>query len=78
MKWIKISDQLPPEDINVFLYLQDMKYESSEKYTSIGCLKIHTWLNNVPQICFKMEYSENCCNGDNITHWMPLPQPPEE
>ena len=61
--WIKCEDRLPNECDTVLLYLNDDEYP----YIVTG------WLDT------DREFSDGKnCLSDYVTHWQPLPQPPEE
>lgn len=61
--WIKCEDRLPNECDTVLLYVNDDEYP----YIVTG------WLDT------DREFSDGKnCLSDYVTHWQPLPQPPEE
>jgi hypothetical protein len=71
MEWISVNDRLPEKDGN----------------SSIMCLVYDTWHHIV---CRPYNEHHNCWDdedmddyytdavGGNITHWMPLPEPPKQ
>ena len=62
-EWISIDDRLPEEFITCLVFC-DGFFEVAE-YNK----HFKTWINVL--------YSE-ITNIDNVTHWMPLPEPPEQ
>lgn len=62
MKWIKVTDRLPKQD-RVLIYVDDMVYTS--------------WyaIDN-----FYLRLGDKITRNfvENVTHWMPLPEPPTE
>lgn len=64
--WIPVTERLP-------LYGQDVlavrTYWDGEKCQEVLMAHIAVW---------NEETGENWWNATNITHWMPLPQPPKE
>lgn len=65
MEWIKISDQLPPENQAVLVTDGEDMYIYTLKYNCCDA-----------QYCF--DYDQHYTNEefDTLTHWMPLPQLP--
>lgn len=66
MNWIKCSDKLPPKKGKYIIY-RDIKYVTT------------SWFNDEK----KFEYESGCCdtyeyNDNEVTHWMPLPEPPKD
>lgn len=80
--WISVEDELPPRD--TFFNISNIKIEDIEKYglkdreldTSIGCLVVICGgVLGLANYNYKEKaWSTACC--DEVTHWMPLPQPP--
>lgn len=65
-KWISVKDRLPEFDVIVLIYHQD----DSQNESNIDSAKIDShkkWI--VTHFC-------ECVYIDNVTHWMPLPEPP--
>ena len=71
-KWISVEDRLPEDDVDVIVYA----VSNNGGYTIVITfhthrlygLNIEGWAS--PWQYFSMHYT--------ITHWMPLPEPPEE
>ena len=63
MHWISVGERLPEEDRCVMCYLKDGSPCTVCVYYADGELFFAPGLNNVT---------------DSVTHWMPLPKPPEE
>ncbi len=67
MKWTSVKEQMPPKDTLVLCYYY-AKYIETMEY----------WFDD--EITGKAQFC-NCSGGgmiDDVTHWMPLPKPPEE
>lgn len=62
-RWISVGKQLPEDDGCVLCYLKDGSPDTVCVYYADGELFFAPGLNNVT---------------DSVTHWMPLPLPPEE
>jgi len=62
-KWISVKDRLPEHGVHV------LTFSSEENYYAVSYL---IYLSN------ERIWANGCLLGnDNITHWMPLPKPPE-
>lgn len=65
-EWISVEDRLPPIGEEVIVAICDERYDSLCKYTSSGWLASKDiWIVD-NSIC------------PYVTHWMPLPAPPED
>ena len=62
MKWISVKDSLPAPEVRVLAF--------DTHYNEIGIASFWEWSDR-----FIFEEDEDDCN---ITHWMPLPDPPTE
>lgn len=79
MKWIKISDKSP----DLFNFVLVLFNDKSQALIGVALRnKEEEWefYNKYPLVTdyikwLKVEYK---MKSENITHWMPLPQPPEE
>ena len=78
MKWISVKDEMPSYELDGFLAWDGENIEYCHAY---GCSK--PGLHGIPgtyekygEWCF-MIADEGVCRN-NFTHWMPLPEPPEE
>jgi len=63
MEWISIKDRLPDIDKRVLIYLSHGVIKVDERYKSLYGKQIGNWRYTYPET--------------NITHWMPLPEPPK-
>lgn len=62
MKWIAVDKETPPPDVRVLVY---------PDWIDPSC-GIDYWVKEYG--CFLMEIE----SGRHVTHWMPLPEPPEK
>lgn len=61
-KWIPTTEQMPPERVPVIVFIPDQGgYIGSAIWE-----KVEGWYENY----------ENVLIGSEVTHWMPLPSPP--
>lgn len=68
--WIRCSDRMPRNYDTVLLaILSKNGYDEPAYYVTIGCVKNKTEFD-----C----YVGDICDGEKVTHWMPLPNPPED
>jgi hypothetical protein len=73
MKWIKIEDQKPPTGENVLVVKQflDAPFDEHGYHPDKSF-----W--TTPVIGVDMFFSDShWFEGGKVTHWMPLPKPPE-
>ena len=74
MDWIKCSEKLPEHHEEVIFYVKSREkcfcgyFESIPKYRSLNKNKKNFFYENLDDWWF---------DGEDITHWMPLPKPPE-
>jgi hypothetical protein len=69
MKWISVKDRLPEYYTNVLVYCTSQFYS--------GYFKSTAWrANDGGKDIWTITASDNII--DNVTHWMPLPQPPKQ
>lgn len=67
MNWIKTSEKLPEADTRVIAYKKD------------SYLKIHFLWYNKYHNCWDDEDADDFyCDIDQVSHWMPLPEPPKD
>ena len=69
MEWISVEDRLPDSGEWVLMYLN--KFLGVDQYRA-GFYSMGTWLSAA-------NWTEDnyTLSADNITYWMPLPDPPE-
>lgn len=65
-RWIPVSERLPENDSDVLVILEKYKPESKWKRRTVA-------LWDEP----KGLWFDEKCNVVNVTHWQPLPAPPE-
>ena len=65
-EWISVKDRLPEEGKRVFIYYDDYGATSMTIGLYRNSVYGECWLANMVEISMK-----------SITHWMPLPEPPE-
>ena len=80
--WISVEDELPPRE--TFFHLNKFKKEDIEKHNfkdmelnnSVSCLVV---VRNGLQMFSHYNYEKKAWSvlcGEEVTHWMPLPEPP--
>lgn len=78
MKWIRVEDQLPTEYLDFLVSCNNGVH--SEKCIRVAMLADFRDAYNGERWLYH-HHSCGCCSdwdGKSITHWMPLPEPPEE
>lgn len=68
MSWINIEDRLPEEGQRVIIYF---------KMTGIDIMKYHDLEGTEDRIMGKNLFTGRGFLTDDVTHWMPLPEPPD-
>ena len=69
-KWIPVSERMPDRFDNVLLAILSRNgYGEPAYYVTIGGMKNGTEFES---------YTGDICEGEKVTHWMPLPEPPEK
>lgn len=69
-KWISVNDRIPEQDVYVLCYYTDF---GKHQYQTVGKL----WsANGKWDLDIDSEYDIE--DEKVVTHWMPLPEPPEE
>ncbi len=70
MDWVSVKDKLPEENENVILF------DGSEVFCG------NFFFGKENRICWGIQACDGICYGnykkDEITHWMPLPNPPKD
>lgn len=86
-RWISVKDALPPEESDVLLLVKETEYfgENNEKNNVYNDIYVGWFIDG--------EWATVYCHGHHhlkeedkkypyakhaVTHWMPLPEPPEE
>lgn len=67
-EWIKVSDRLPMAEIRVLVYSKEFDAYSDASYG-------HCILPDGVEICWYTKEGESIFG---VTHWMPLPEKPNE
>jgi hypothetical protein len=86
-KWISVKDRLPSEEEDVIVLVREIEHYGKHKEKR----EVYHWIFTGWFI--DGEWATNYCHGHRyiedenkkypdcvhtVTHWMPLPQPPEE
>ena len=69
--WISVKDRLPESEVFVIVIV-------SGKYRNITFDKAIELAEYSPDEGWILELFPECTNHMNVTHWMPLPEPPKE
>jgi hypothetical protein len=69
MEWISVDDALPDYDTQVIIF--DAGYIEFGYLTKSSISLKSLWIG------ISYEYGDNAV-ANNVTHWLPLPQPPKE
>jgi hypothetical protein len=73
MGWISVEDRLPTDDRKVLIWWS--RAEDDENFRPVPGVAFGRYIH-----CLK-EWRPVGCNGnfnDQVTHWMPPPEPPKE
>ena len=65
MNWISVKKRLPKDREDVLVYRLDESFDIAAR-------------NPLSETCAYWSCSDEVCNDSEITHWMPLPEPPKE
>ena len=66
-KWIEVASEVPDDDKDVLIYMKETNETHSA--VSVGHLRMGRWFD------YAASYD---LPTDCVTHWMPLPEPPNE
>lgn len=77
-QWINVKDKLPNDHEQVLVHLKGDKYTTEKSRMEIATFALGDFF-------LYYQYRDNTTNGlftipycvDSVTHWMPLPEPPE-
>ena len=75
-KWIPVTERLPEDDLPKGSRVKQIKVLTALKSSS-GAVTVRS------QMRYRMTWYTSApwawkCSGSEITHWMPLPEPPKE
>lgn len=79
-EWISVEDKYPEDgqEVNILLNTGEVRIALHELGTpgGSGFTKGHYFTGDI----YHIDGAEYNCSlyGDNVTHWQPLPEPPEE
>lgn len=68
-QWIKCSEQMPEEFVDVLVVTDDSQVHEGYHFVYTGCAPV--W----KIYCYRKLYANE---EVIVTHWMPLPEPPQE
>ena len=69
MEWVSVKDRLPEEDENEYILFTDRQSVFFGRYYYRNCHK---------KECLWKPENGYIHQSSEITHWMPLPKPPEK
>ena len=74
MEWIECKNKLPEDEKSVIMFVHNDNYEYTN--ITIGYLTDSTYLDEEEeqQWCSFEDYFDM----EDVSHWMPLPQPPKD
>ena len=73
-KWISVEDQMPPENMRV------IGYNPVDGCMFVGFRKTYRYSWQDTSVCYWYILTARCSTKQitkRVTHWMPLPEPPE-
>ncbi|MDD4541945.1 MAG: DUF551 domain-containing protein [Eubacteriales bacterium] len=82
LKWISVEDRLPQQDVDnssadCLVAIRYQTDTNGEKPTlCVGYLLGSEWWTYSEHSCSRVGDVTRCYAGDTVTHWMPLPEPP--
>lgn len=77
MEWISVKKELPKVDGELFLCMQDIENDDFKVivlWFDAMCSKFRSWGQRNDLYWPRDEDGSH----DNVTHWMPLPNPPKQ
>lgn len=66
-QWISVEDRLPEESKEVLIYLPEYNSVETASLFTIPSLNLKEWTQD-----------EDAFMLDEVSHWMPMPEPPKE
>ena len=66
-QWVSVKDRLPEEQKEVLIYLPEYDSVEMASLFTIPGMNLREWTQN-----------EDAYMLDEVSHWMPLPEPPKE
>lgn len=76
LEWISVEDRLPEADFPKDTKRVSIKVLVCSAHGSVRTLSRQRWITNLSPLKYHdWEWSKN---AKNITHWMPLPEPPRK
>lgn len=78
MEWISVKDRLPPDDEDVLVYHLDDKHITVGYFNSDNVKSYIESDGNTFYIDNGWETEIPWAPKGSVTHWMPLPKPPEK
>ncbi len=69
MEWISVKDKLPPENESVLVVVHGYR----RGFEPISLVEISSYSHD-----FDFIFDDLPISRIDVTHWMPLPEPPEE
>jgi len=81
MNWISVEDQKPKDRKNVLLLVVLQRFcdgvHCKDEIVITGGTKDGEWFVGNEMLLWDFNFNAGFCD-DDITHWMPLPEPPTD
>lgn len=79
MNWIKCSDRLPEKDGEYLVYVSDRIWSGAMVlWFTNDFSQLYNDLSYPHKGFYENDPEYGCIKYEEVTHWMPLPEPPED
>lgn len=80
-EWISVKSRLPEDNVHVLVYVKENNPASGDNYFDLDAVEDGYWINI-------LDYEDRAAvtgvppgtiySKPEVTHWMPLPEPPND